>query len=40
MRVLAVSHSPTAADLAGADLVRPSLAATDLDEVLRVLAAS
>jgi len=40
MRVLAVSHSPTAADLAGADVVRPSLAATDLDEVLRVLAAS
>jgi beta-phosphoglucomutase len=39
MRVLAVSQSPTAADLAGADLVRPSLAATDLDEVLHVLAA-
>jgi HAD superfamily hydrolase (TIGR01509 family) len=39
MRVLAVSHNATPADLAGADLVRPSLAATDLDEVLRSLAA-
>lgn len=40
MRVLAVGQSASPADLAAADLVRVSLAATDLDEVLRALAAA
>lgn len=38
MRVLAVAHTTPAAELAEADLVRPSLQETDLDEVLRLLA--
>jgi beta-phosphoglucomutase len=37
MKVLAITHTSSAQALAGADLVRPSLAATDLDEVLRML---
>jgi beta-phosphoglucomutase len=39
MRVLAVAHTVAAAQVAAADLVRPSLAATDLDEVLGLVAA-
>lgn len=39
MRVLAVAQTAPAAELITADLVRPSLAQTDLDEVLRKLAA-
>jgi beta-phosphoglucomutase len=39
MRVLAVAQTVTAARLAEADLVRSSLAETDLDEVLNRLAA-
>jgi beta-phosphoglucomutase len=38
MRVLAVGQSAPPADLAAADLVRASLAVTDLDEILRELA--
>ena len=38
MRVMAVGQSAAPAELVGADLVRASLAATDLDEVLRELA--
>jgi phosphoglycolate phosphatase/beta-phosphoglucomutase len=38
MRVLAVAHTVAAAQLSAADLVRPSLAATDLDEMLRLMA--
>jgi beta-phosphoglucomutase len=38
MRVLAVGQSAAPADLAAADLVRASLGATDLDEILRELA--
>lgn len=38
MRVLAVAQTMPAAKLAAADLVRPSLAATDLDDVLRRLS--
>lgn len=38
MRVLALAHTAPEAGLAGADLVRPSLADTDLDGVLRDLA--
>jgi beta-phosphoglucomutase len=38
MRVLAVAQTVAASKLAAADLVRPSLAATDLDEVLRLLS--
>jgi beta-phosphoglucomutase len=37
MRVLAVAQTAPATDLAGAELIRPSLAETDLDEVLRIL---
>jgi beta-phosphoglucomutase len=37
MKVLAIAHTSPAQALARADLVRPSLAETDLDEVLRVL---
>ena len=37
MRVLGVCHTAGAAELAGAEFVRPSLAATDLDELLRRL---
>jgi beta-phosphoglucomutase len=37
MRVLAIAHTSPAPALAGADLVCPSLAETDLDEVLRLL---
>jgi beta-phosphoglucomutase len=40
MRVLAVCHTASADALAAADLVRPSLAATDLDDVLRRVADS
>lgn len=40
MRVLAVGQTAAAAALAGAHLVRASLDATDLDEVLRELAAA
>jgi HAD superfamily hydrolase (TIGR01509 family) len=39
MRVLAVGQSAPPADLAAADLVRASLAANDLAEILRALAA-
>ena len=38
MRVLALRHTAPEADLARADLVRDSLQATDLDEILRRLA--
>ncbi|HVC44879.1 MAG TPA: HAD family phosphatase [Candidatus Binataceae bacterium] len=38
MRVLALSHTAPADALAAADLIRPSIAATDLDDVLRRLA--
>ncbi len=38
MRVLGVCQTATAAELAGANLIRPSLAAIDLDELLRELA--
>ncbi len=38
MKVLALAHSTVAAALSAADLVRNSLAQTDLDEVLRSLA--
>ena len=37
MRVLAIAHTAPAQMLARADLVRPSLAETELDEVLRLL---
>jgi beta-phosphoglucomutase len=40
MRVLAVCNTNAPDRLAAAELVRPSLAETDLDEVLRILAAS
>jgi beta-phosphoglucomutase len=39
MRVLALAQTVAITELAGADLVRPSLAETNLDEVLRLLAA-
>jgi beta-phosphoglucomutase len=39
MRVLAMAQTVCAAELAAADLVRPSLAETNLDEVLRLLTA-
>jgi HAD superfamily hydrolase (TIGR01509 family) len=39
MRVLAVAQTTPAPRLAAADLVRPSLAATDLDDILRKLTA-
>lgn len=39
MRALAVAQTVAMSKLAAADLVRPSLALTDLDEVLRLLAA-
>ena len=38
MRVLALKHTAAEADLAGADLIRESIRATDLDDVLRSLA--
>jgi HAD superfamily hydrolase (TIGR01509 family) len=38
MRVLALMHSAPEDELSGADLVRPSFADTDLDEVLRRLS--
>ncbi|HZP46882.1 MAG TPA: HAD family phosphatase [Candidatus Binataceae bacterium] len=38
MRVLAVAQTAPAAELAAADWVRPSLAATDLDELLQAAA--
>lgn len=38
MRVLAIAHSGLAADLVRADVVRASLAETDLDDVLRQLS--
>jgi HAD superfamily hydrolase (TIGR01509 family) len=37
MKVLAVCHTSNAAALGAADLIRPSLAQTDLDDVLRQL---
>lgn len=37
MKVLGIAHTSPAQTLAGADLVRPSLAETDLDDVLRRL---
>jgi beta-phosphoglucomutase len=40
MRVMAVCHTAAAADLAAADIVRPSLRETDLDEILRIMAAA
>lgn len=39
MRVLAVAQTVSESELAAADLVRPSVAETNLDEVLRSLAA-
>ncbi|MBV8771634.1 MAG: HAD family phosphatase [Deltaproteobacteria bacterium] len=39
MRALAVAQTVAASKLAAADLIRPSLAMADLDEVLRLLAA-
>jgi beta-phosphoglucomutase len=39
MRVLAVAQTVSPSELAAADLVRPSLLETNLDEVLRLLAA-
>jgi beta-phosphoglucomutase len=39
MRVVAVCHNAAAAELAGADIVRASVADIDLDEVLRAFAA-
>ena len=38
MRVLALCHSASANDLRGAEIIRNSLAETDLDAVLRELA--
>ncbi|HXD90801.1 MAG TPA: HAD family phosphatase [Candidatus Binataceae bacterium] len=38
MRVLGLCQTATAAELGGADLIRPSLAAIDLDELLRELS--
>jgi beta-phosphoglucomutase-like phosphatase (HAD superfamily) len=38
MRVMAIAQTAHASELDGADLVRASLAATDLDEILRELA--
>jgi len=38
MRVLGICQSASAADLEGADLIRPALASIDLDELLRELA--
>jgi beta-phosphoglucomutase len=38
MRVLGVCQTATAAELGSADLIRPSLAAIDLDELLRELS--
>ncbi len=38
MRVLGICQSTTADDLKDADLIRPTLGATDLDELLRELA--
>jgi HAD superfamily hydrolase (TIGR01509 family) len=38
MRVLGVAQTVCAIELAAADLVRPAVAATDLDEILRVFA--
>ena len=40
MRVLAVCQTADVGSLAAADIVRPTLAATDLDEILRILAAN
>jgi beta-phosphoglucomutase len=40
MNVLALCHVAPAADLAGADVVRASIAELDLDEILRALAAA
>ncbi len=37
MKVLALSHSAPPADLRAANLIRPSIAATDLDDILRRL---
>lgn len=39
MRVMAVCHTAPACDLAAAEIVRPSLRETDLDEILRIMAA-
>jgi len=38
MRVLAVAQTVAESELLAADLIRPSLAETDLDEILRLLA--
>lgn len=40
MRALGIAQTAPAEDLAAADLVRPSLSATDLDEILRAFASS
>jgi hypothetical protein len=40
MRVLAVAQTAKPAELAAAQLVRPSLEETDLNEVLRLLTAT
>jgi beta-phosphoglucomutase len=40
MKVLALCHLRPAADLAAADVVRPSISGLDLDDVLRALAAT
>ncbi|MDO8434412.1 MAG: HAD family phosphatase [Candidatus Binatus sp.] len=37
MKVLAICHTATAADLANADVVRPSIRGLDLDDILRAL---
>jgi beta-phosphoglucomutase len=38
MKVLALCQTAQASDLHGADIIRPSIAATDLDDILRRLA--
>jgi len=38
MRILALKHTARAPDLAGADIIRESLRATNLDDILRRLA--
>jgi beta-phosphoglucomutase len=40
MKVLALCHLRVAADLAAADVVRPSISGLDLDDVLRALSAA
>lgn len=40
MKVIALCHSASAADLAAADVVRDSISGLDLDEILRALSSS